>query len=396
MDEEFWWSNVLSSDTGTFTDNTLLGYSPFREVQLLIDGQLAGVSWPFPLIFTGGIVPGFWRPVVGIDAFDLQEDEIDITPWLSVLSDGRDHTYEIRVVGITDDGQGNGELTTVGWYWVVTGKLFLWLDQYGSVTTGTPLNSYASEPSFFLVSHVGTLPNGTNTTLDYQVLAQRHLSISSMISTSEGTQPASWTQMLSYSNVGNVSANGDNATTVQMTSGVAVSSSGYSRKFAYPLTVVDAMQMDRVSNNLSISGHMDRSKIVQVLGDSAFPSPLGSFSPSGSFQGWSMATRQNGTASYVSIPAQKRSISWGETEQNYTLDGLLAGPAVYPDVPVVDGTKTLYARHVLAMNGSLLEDSNPQEESQILMVPEEQSPDDFMFYAVQSSPNSVLGRGPPA
>ena len=58
MDEEFWWSNVPSSAIETFTNNTLLGFSPFREVQLLIDGSLAGVAWPFPIIFTGGVVPG--------------------------------------------------------------------------------------------------------------------------------------------------------------------------------------------------------------------------------------------------------------------------------------------------------------------------------------------------
>lgn len=57
--EEFWWSNVPSSTTQTFANNTLFGYSPFREVQLLIDGELAGVSWPFPVIFTGGVVPGW-------------------------------------------------------------------------------------------------------------------------------------------------------------------------------------------------------------------------------------------------------------------------------------------------------------------------------------------------
>ena len=59
--EEFWYTNTFNSDVATFesTAGTLYGYSPFREVQLLIDGQLAGVSWPFPVIFTGGIVPGF-------------------------------------------------------------------------------------------------------------------------------------------------------------------------------------------------------------------------------------------------------------------------------------------------------------------------------------------------
>lgn len=58
--EEFWWSNVLQSDINTFVPvaGTLYGYSPFREVQVLIDGQIAGVYWPFPVIFTGGVVPG--------------------------------------------------------------------------------------------------------------------------------------------------------------------------------------------------------------------------------------------------------------------------------------------------------------------------------------------------
>ena len=54
--EEFWYTNVLSSQENTFAASTgvLYGGSPWREVQLLIDGQLAGVSWPFPIIFTGG------------------------------------------------------------------------------------------------------------------------------------------------------------------------------------------------------------------------------------------------------------------------------------------------------------------------------------------------------
>lgn len=58
--EEFWWSNVLQSNVNTFVPvvGTLYGYSPFREVQVLIDGQLAGIHWPFPVIFTGGVVPG--------------------------------------------------------------------------------------------------------------------------------------------------------------------------------------------------------------------------------------------------------------------------------------------------------------------------------------------------
>lgn len=58
-DEEFWYQNVFSSDTDTFVDVSpvLYGDGPWREVQVLIDGMLAGVSWPFPVIFTGGMYP---------------------------------------------------------------------------------------------------------------------------------------------------------------------------------------------------------------------------------------------------------------------------------------------------------------------------------------------------
>lgn len=43
--EEFWWSNVFSSDTLAFSDTAgeLDGYYSFREVQLYIDNALAGV-----------------------------------------------------------------------------------------------------------------------------------------------------------------------------------------------------------------------------------------------------------------------------------------------------------------------------------------------------------------
>lgn len=120
--EEFWYTNVLNSQVNTFApqQGSLYGYSPFREVQLYIDGMLAGVVWPFPVIFTGGVVPGLWRPIAGIDAYDLREDEIDVTPFLPLLCDGNNHTFEIRVAGIDDDGHGNGLLTaTVGSFWVI-------------------------------------------------------------------------------------------------------------------------------------------------------------------------------------------------------------------------------------------------------------------------------------
>ena len=57
--EEFWYTNVFTSEANTFaeTSGPLYGGAPWREIQLLIDGQLAGVSWPYPIVFTGGPSP---------------------------------------------------------------------------------------------------------------------------------------------------------------------------------------------------------------------------------------------------------------------------------------------------------------------------------------------------
>lgn len=182
-DAKFWWSNVLQSDVDVFgSDPPLYGYSPFREVQLLIDDQLAGVAWPFPVIFTGGVVPGLWRPIVGIEAFDLREDEIDITPWLPLLCDGNSHTFNIVVTGLNDDGKGQASLShTTGRYWYISGKVFIWLDEEGHVTSGQAPTIAVPDPTFQVSSVRSQLRNGTNDTLDYSVQAQRVLSIQSTI-----------------------------------------------------------------------------------------------------------------------------------------------------------------------------------------------------------------------
>lgn len=131
--EEFWFRNVPTEYLNTFNNTNLYGYSPFREVQLLIDGSIAGVSWPFPIIFTGGISPGLWVPIVGIDTYDLPSFEIDISPWLGILCDGKEHSFEIKVVGY----DSKTVFGTVGSNWWVSGSVFLWTDHLGNQTIGT-------------------------------------------------------------------------------------------------------------------------------------------------------------------------------------------------------------------------------------------------------------------
>jgi hypothetical protein len=143
--EEFWFRNVASEYLNTFNNSALYGYSPFREVQLLIDGNLAGVSWPFPIVFTGGISPGLWVPIVGIDAFDIPSYEIDISPWLGLLCDGKAHTFEFKVVG----HDSKSTFGSVNSNWWVSGSIFVWTDARGKQTKGTVSN----------IAAIGRMPN---------------------------------------------------------------------------------------------------------------------------------------------------------------------------------------------------------------------------------------------
>lgn len=369
--EEFWYTNTFNSDVDTFTSTagTLYGYSAFREVQLLIDGQLAGVYWPFPIIFTGGIVPGFWRPIVGIDAFDLRQHEIDVTPWLPLLCDGASHTFEIRVAGLNDDGAGRATLSeTVGSYWVVTGTIFLFLGEAGSVTTGTLPNIDTPLPGIQISSSVTTDSTGANETLTYSISTlTRDISISSTVEASNGSRKASWIQNLSYSNFNTLTDEGFVQLTIQNTTGSDRSSSGYANTYSYPLDVNSSFSVD-AAGEVGINATLTRGLDYNVYGPSVFPSGIQTFnittpsffSPEGaltrqniqlsapppSVSGALLSTTQTGSAGYFS--GLNSSYSFGTTTQDFDFRGAEA------DAPGV--THELYHRHVVAVNSTVTED----------------------------------------
>jgi Peptide N-acetyl-beta-D-glucosaminyl asparaginase amidase A len=354
-DEEFWWSNVPSTAISTFKNNSLPGYSPWRELQLWVDGNLAGVTWPFPIIFTGGVVPAFWRPVVGIDAFDLKEDVIDITPWLPALSDGKDHTYEIKVVGLTSDSNGRFSTTNVGSNWVVTGKIFLWLDAKGTVTQGDSPKVTIQEPRFTIEQIITKTSQGANDTLIYKVLATRELTIDGSITTSEGKIPAGWKQTLKFSNIGNVTAGGYNQSTIQKTSGTEIAGYGYSRNFDYPLECSSNTKYDSTTKELYIGGEFKRAKLVESFGAPIFPSGLDDFDSKGQplALGFTVNTTQHGQAWYRNSPATNKTTGAGMTEQVLTFERDFGEMAKYPVVSIPEKFEFLYSRHIVAKNGRI-------------------------------------------
>lgn len=406
--EEFWYTNVFSSGLNTFesTAGTLYGYGPFREVQLLIDGQLAGVSWPFPVIFTGGIVPGFWRPIVGIDAFDLRQHEIDVTPWLPLLCDGASHTFEIRIAGFDDDGAGHARLSeTVGSYWVVTGTIFLFLGEDGSVTTGSEPSIDTPTPQIQISSSTTTNSTGANQTLTYNTAVTRSISISSTVKTSNGTRLATWTQQLFYFNFNSLTSQGFVQYTSQNTTGSDTSSSGYSNVYSYPITVNSSFFVSP-TGDVGINATLSHGLNYNVFGPSVFPSgiqnfnvtTLSTFSPSGlqspqilqlpvtlpAFGGAVLSTIQTGSAGYLS--AGNASYSFGTTTQDFDFKGAeLVDPSV---------SFELYHRNVMAVNSTVTEDTQTLA-GKTFAVPVAQPEGITVQPAVEGfSIRSLLGRGP--
>lgn len=387
--EEFWYTNVFSADEDTFADTSgsLSGYSPFREVQLLIDGRLAGVSWPFPIIFTGGIVPGFWRPIVGIDAFDLRQHEIDISPWLPQLCDGKSHTFEIRVAGLAD---GNTLSETVGGYWVVTGTIFLFLSSdKSSTTTGSPPTLVNPAPFISTSSVATTNSSGTNETLTYDTTVSRSLTISSTLITSAGTRPVTWTQQLTYTNHNRLTAFGQTQSTQQTTNGIDSAMLGatvgnYTNNYAYPLNVTSTFFISS-AGDLTLNGSLTRGLTYDVFGPAIAPTSWTTTSTSTSkeedkkkpdhkpYNAALLSTHQTGTAGFfrpgdpASGPA---AYSFGTMEQefNYQAFGLASVPLTAMAAATVDkdslsrsgGAKAAglvaYHRFVKAVNASVVID----------------------------------------
>ncbi|XP_022764970.1 peptide-N4-(N-acetyl-beta-glucosaminyl)asparagine amidase A [Durio zibethinus] len=113
--DEFWYSNPPNSYIRLNNLTTGRGNGAYREVFVTIDGKFVGSELVFPVVFTGGINPLFWEPIVAIGDFNLPSYDLDLTPFLGWLLDGKFHDIRIGV----DDAIS---------FWLVNANLHIWLD----------------------------------------------------------------------------------------------------------------------------------------------------------------------------------------------------------------------------------------------------------------------------
>jgi hypothetical protein len=358
--EEFWWGNVLQSDANVFAPTlggALPGLSPFREVQVLIDGQLAGVQWPFPVLFTGGISPTFHRPIVGLDAFDLREHEIDITAWLPLLCDGKQHTFKIQVGGVDDTGVTPKVTDKVASYWVITGKIFVWLDDAGSVTTGKPPTILTPAPTISLSHVVGENEEGFNQSLAFSVGISRQISISGEVTTSKGTIKPTWKQDLKYSNIADLENFADDSVNTMNITGRDEASGPfeYSTEYSYPFWVKSSYRADS-TGAFTLQADLYQGLDLQVQGATVFPTGLEAFAAlqrtrRAKFEASKLSTFREGSASFGQSGDGRSGYGFGNTRQELTFGGVSRAGMLgsRPDVP-------LYYRDVSAINDTVIYD----------------------------------------
>uniref|UniRef100_A0A0D9UY42 Peptide N-acetyl-beta-D-glucosaminyl asparaginase amidase A N-terminal domain-containing protein n=1 Tax=Leersia perrieri TaxID=77586 RepID=A0A0D9UY42_9ORYZ len=176
--DEFWYMNTPDQN------------GPFREVTVHLDGDVVGAVWPFPVIYTGGINPLIWRPITSIGSFNLPSYDVELTPFLGKLLDGKEHELGFAVTNAQKS-------------WYVDANLHLWLDPKSSATSGGVIAYDAPKLTGKIVSNSSDGIDGR-----YDATASRNITATGWVRSSRGNITTTFTQRLTFVHTNVVSDKG--------------------------------------------------------------------------------------------------------------------------------------------------------------------------------------------
>ncbi|KAM1041801.1 hypothetical protein FF1_030981 [Malus domestica] len=179
--DEFWYSNPPNEYIAANNLSGTPGNGPFREVVVSLDGEVVGAVWPFTVIFTGGFNPLLWSPITAIGSYNLPSYDIEITPFMGKILDGKSHKFGFSVTNALN-------------VWLVDANLHLWLDKQSTKTEGELLKNSSLPLVVSLVSDFKGL-NGT-----FLTRAGRSVSSTGWVKSSYGNITTDAIQDLHYSN----------------------------------------------------------------------------------------------------------------------------------------------------------------------------------------------------
>ncbi|WP_330341454.1 peptide-N4-asparagine amidase [Streptomyces sp. NBC_00557] len=291
--EEFWYLTV--ADPASYSCKA--DHGPYREVQIKVDGHLAGIAAPFPNVWTGGWSnPFLWYVIPAPGAFDVRPITYDLTPFAGLLDDGRPHRVDVSVVGVPAGQSG----------WSAPVNVLVWQDSHRAQLTGALTEDRATD-----IANTSVYTPGSQNRADTR--AGHRLTVSGYLDTSHGRVTTTVTRTLADTSVHRWT-DGENTDGLDATwtddQTVAVGGDGPARTTRTHRTYT--------MNGATTIGADDRLRTVLTLGDRASFVEL----RDGRRSAWSrLDDTYSGDAAYtVNVPRDQRH-AVGTSSERYRLDG---------------------------------------------------------------------------
>jgi hypothetical protein len=172
------------------------GGGSFRETEVSIDGQPAGVAPVYPSVYSDGLDAKLWQPTPGVQSLNFVPYRVDLTPFAGVLSDGQPHTVSVSVAGANNS-------------FAATAALLVYQDVNSQQVTGSVTrNTLANQSATPTISDTlqtdaqGNLTGAINTTISRQFV------IEGVANTSKGRVQSTVKQTVGFDNTQTFTING--------------------------------------------------------------------------------------------------------------------------------------------------------------------------------------------
>jgi hypothetical protein len=282
--DEQWFDDVPDDVAAKYPGAGLCGHGPFREANAALDGTpVAGVH-TFPHIYSGGIVPTLWRPLVAIDTFSLLAETVDVTPFAGRLVDGQSHDLTFTIANI-------------GGSWSVSPTLLVYTD-HGAVRTSGELVRDDVVPVVGQRTEERPIDGGINAT----VTANRKDVTAGYLDTSAGRVYTTVERTRNYRNSDDVTGNGLVQHVVQTDEGLQTSVSSVDGRvrsanrhsYSYPISIDSSAANFVDDQNFQLTGGVD---MTQALRDETGDGRLWHTTAASAewLNSWGVLGRTNGT-----------------------------------------------------------------------------------------------------
>jgi Peptide N-acetyl-beta-D-glucosaminyl asparaginase amidase A len=259
------WYGCLPNDLAAINDVYGCGNTDFRETEITIDGQPAGIAPVSPWVYTG-FLPDQWVPIPGAQTLEFVPYRVNLTPFASLLSNGQPHTIAVGVFNHNS-------------YFAATASLLLFLDPGSTQITGAVTKNTLTAPNPVVTENL----QGTGTvTGTVDVASKRNFKIAGYVNTSHGKVATSVSELQDFSSIQtidfdtvnftvldqntNVKTSLSSATTVSSDEGTLVTHDDFSFPitvdFIYPVSTspfgytVATTQKYSTSNHVALDGQV--------------------------------------------------------------------------------------------------------------------------------------------